>query len=87
VRVQAELLSVSRSTVYYQPQPPSPQEVQLKHCIDEIYMKSPFYGSRKITTQLQLEGLLVNRKAVQRHMREMSSFPDTFWTGQKSVGS
>jgi len=57
--------------VYYQPQPPSAAEVQLKHRIDEIYTKCPFYGSRKITAQLQLEGVEVNRKAIQRHMREM----------------
>jgi putative transposase len=71
VRVQAELLSVNRSTIYYQAQPPSLEEVQLKHRIDEIYTQCPFYGSRKITEQLRLDGLLVNRKAVQRHMREM----------------
>jgi putative transposase len=71
VRIQVELLSVNRSGVYYRPQPPSPAEVQLKHRIDEIYTKWPFYGSRKITAQLQLEGVEVNRKAIQRHMREM----------------
>ncbi len=71
MRIQVELLSVNRSGVYYQPQPPSAAEVQLKHRIDEIYTKWPFYGSRKITAQLQLEGVEVNRKAIQRHMREM----------------
>ncbi len=71
MRVQVELLSVNRSTVYYHPQPPSAAEVQLKHRIDEIYTQCPFYGSRKITEQLQLDGVEVNRKAVQRHMREM----------------
>ncbi|GHO49385.1 hypothetical protein KSX_75480 [Ktedonospora formicarum] len=43
----------------------------MEHRIDEIYTQCPFYGSRKITEQLRLDGLLVNRKAVQRHMREM----------------
>lgn len=71
MRIQVELLSVNRSGVSYQPQPPSAAEVQLKHRIDEIYTKWPFYGSRKITAQLQLEGVEVNRKAIQRHMREM----------------
>ena len=69
--MQTELLSLNRSGIYYQPQLPSGAEVQLKHRIDEIYTKSPFYGSRKITAQLQQEGVEVNRKAVQRHMREM----------------
>jgi len=71
VRVQVELLSVNLSGVYYQPQPPSPSEVHLKHRIDEIYTKWPFYGSRKMTAQLQQKGVDVNRKAIQRHLREM----------------
>src|SRR5205085_2642106 len=43
----------------------------LKHRIDELYTQWPFYGSRKITAQLRQEGVEINRKAVQRHMREM----------------
>jgi len=69
--VQAELLSLSRASLYYQPVPPSPEEVAIKHRIDEIYTDYPFYGSRRITAQLRRERLTINRKAVQRHMREM----------------
>lgn len=71
VTKQAELLSLSRSSLYYQPQPPSAAEVALKHRIDELYTQWPFHGSRRITAQLQQEGVEVNRKAVQRHRREM----------------
>jgi putative transposase len=45
--------------------------VTLKHRIDAIYTQYPFYGSRRIAAQLRREGREVNRKAVQRHMREM----------------
>jgi len=45
---QAELLSVSRSSFYYQPREPSAEEIAIKHRIDELYTQSPFYGSRKI---------------------------------------
>lgn len=69
--VQAELLSLSRSSLYYQPVPPSAEEVAIKHRIDEIYTACPFYGSRRITAQLQCEGTVINRKTVQRYMREM----------------
>jgi putative transposase len=69
--IQAELLSLSRASLYYQPVLPSADEVALKHRIDEIYTDSPFYGSRRIAAQLRREGKNVNRKAVQRHMREM----------------
>jgi putative transposase len=71
VSTQAELLSLNRSGLYYQPVAPSAEEVALKHRIDELYTQWPFYGSRRITAQLQQEGVEVNRKAVQRHMREM----------------
>lgn len=69
--VQAELLSLSRSSLYYQPVAPSAEEVALKHRIDAIYTAYPFYGSRRITVQLRHEGITINRKAVQRHMQEM----------------
>ena len=50
---------------------PSPQEVALKHRIDEIYTERPYYGVRRITAQLRREGVVVNHKAVARHMQEM----------------
>lgn len=68
---QAELLGISRSSLYYQPVPLSAEEVTIKHRIDEIYTKWPFYGSRRIAAQLGREGILINRKAVQHHMQEM----------------
>src|SRR5579859_2153318 len=68
---QADLLSLSRSTLYYQPAAPSAAEVALKHRIDELYTAHPYYGSRRIAVQLRREGVGVNRKAVQRHMRQM----------------
>ena len=71
ISTQAELLGLSRSSLYYSPLPLSPDEVRLKHRIDRIYTESPFYGSRKITAVLQREGFAVNRKAVQGHMRAM----------------
>lgn len=69
--LQAELLSLSRSSLYYTPIAPSAEEIALKHRIDELYTQYPFYGSRKVAEVLRREGTLVNRNAVQRHMREM----------------
>lgn len=68
---QAELLGLSRSSLYYPPIEPSAEEVKLKHRIDEIFTRSPFYGSRRITAQLKREAWLINRKRVQRCMQEM----------------
>jgi putative transposase len=57
--------------LYYQPVPPPPAEVAIKHRIDELYTAHPFYGSRKLTVLLQPEFEPINRKRVQRYMREM----------------
>jgi putative transposase len=69
--VQADLLALNRTGLYYQPAPPSAEALALKRRIDEIYTASPFYGVRRITAQLHREGTLVNHKAVARHRREM----------------
>jgi len=71
LKKQAELLNLNRSSLYYRPVPPSPEEIAIKHRIGEIYTEYPFYGSRRITVQLRREGFSINRKTVQRYMREM----------------
>lgn len=71
IKTQAALLGLNRSGLYYRPVRPSVEELALKNRIDEFYTKRPYYGSRRIAAQLRREGLVVNRKAIQRHMREM----------------
>jgi putative transposase len=68
---QARLLSLNRSSLYYRPVVPSAEEPALKRRIDELYTAHPFYGVRRIAAQLRRDGLLVDHKAVARHMREM----------------
>ena len=70
LKTQAELLSLSRSSLYYRPKAPSAREVQAKRRIDEIYMAHPFLGSRKIAVLLRKE-IVISRPTVQRYMREM----------------
>jgi putative transposase len=71
LKTQAELLGLNRSGLYYRPLAPSPEEIALKHRIDELYTLRPYYGSRRITATLCREGWHLGRKTVQRHMREM----------------
>lgn len=73
ITVQAGLLGLNRTGLYYKPLEPSPEEVMIKHRIDEIYTKHPYYGSRRMTIALNTGQYApkINRKAVQRHMREM----------------
>jgi len=68
---QAELLTLNRTSLYYQPVAPSAEEVRLKRRMDEIYTDRPVSGSRYITAILQREGWVINRKRVSRCMREM----------------
>jgi putative transposase len=69
---QVALLDLNRSGLYYVPRPVTPEEVAIKHAIDEIYTAYPFYGSRRIRVELrESRKLLVARETVQRYMREM----------------
>jgi len=42
--------------------------------LDEQYLETPFYGSRKMTLVLRSHGYVINRKRVQRLMRQMGLF-------------
>ncbi len=71
VRRQCALLGLPRSTLYYTPLPEAEEDLCLKRLIDEQYLRTPFYGSRKMRECLQRPGCEINRKRVQRLMREM----------------
>ena len=68
---QCQLLGMSRSSLYYQPVGPSEEELTLLRLIDEQYLKTPFYGSRRMTVHLRQQGFEVNRKRVQRLMHQL----------------
>jgi len=69
---QCELVSVARSTSYYRSVRICPGDEDLKRQVDEIYTEMPFYGSRRMAVALQERNRFpVNRKRVQRLMREM----------------
>ena len=68
---RCELLEVARSTAYYRPRPVSDADLALMRLIDEVHLELPFYGSRRMRDELETRGHRVNRKRVQRLMREM----------------
>ena len=68
---QAELLDLSRSSVYYTPRPLSDRDLGLMRRLDELHLQLPFYGSRKLTRELQKEGHEVGRRHVVTLMRRM----------------
>jgi putative transposase len=71
VRRQAELLGLSRASVYYVPRPLPERDLGLMRRIDEIHLDSPFFGSRKILDQLRRDGHEVGRRHVVTLMRRM----------------
>lgn len=71
ILVQADLLSLNRSSLYYKPVPPSPEEIRRKHRIDELYTKHSFLGYRKIAAIMNREGDVIHKNTVRRYMREM----------------
>jgi putative transposase len=66
VSQQCELLGLPRSTWYYQAHGEREVNLELMRRMDAQYLKTPFYGSRRLA-----EVLSVNRKRVQRLMRLM----------------
>src|ERR1700688_1473322 len=68
---QAELLDLSRSSVYYTPRPLSDRDLGLMRRLDELHLQLPFYGSRKLTREFQKEGHDVGRRHVVTLMRRM----------------
>ena len=68
---QCALLGISRSSVYYHPTEIDESDLQLMALMDRQYLKTPFYGSRRMTAWLRAQGYPVNRKRVRRLMRVM----------------
>lgn len=71
IRRQCELLGLNRSTLYYSGAEESEANLCLMRLIDEQYLRTPFYGSRRMTVWLLEKDQAVNRKRVQRLMRLM----------------
>jgi putative transposase len=68
---QCDLLSISRSSLYYIPVGESPENLALMRRIDELFLQYPFYGSRQMMLRLRREGFRVGRHRVRRLMRLM----------------
>ncbi len=66
---QCQLVSVARSSFYYERQGESPENLRLMRRIDEQFLESPFFGSRQMTRWLRREGETISRKRVRRLMR------------------
>jgi len=71
IRRQCQLIGLNRATYYAQPAEETADNLNLMRRIDEQYLKTPFYGIRRMTAQLQRDGYEVNHKRIARLMRCM----------------
>ena len=68
---QWELLGLNRTGVYDTPRPVSEEDLRLMRRIDELHLKYPDYGARRIARQLGREGIAVGRLHGGALMRRM----------------
>jgi putative transposase len=71
VKRQAELLGISRGSVYYQPMPIPQAELALMRRVDRLHLEHPYAGSRMLRDLLRLQGVEVGRRHVATLMRRM----------------
>ena len=68
---QCALLCISRSSLNYRRKGTCPENLAVMKAMDQQYLSTPFYGSRRMRVWLGRQGQTVNRKRVQRLMRTM----------------
>ena len=71
LRRQAELLHLSRSSLYYAPCPVSAADLAVMRRIDALHLDHPFAGSRMLRDLLRGEGVAIGRERVASMMRRM----------------
>jgi putative transposase len=72
---QCHLLSISRSSFYYEAKGETAFNLMLMRLIDEQFLETPFYGVRQMTWHLRAEGHSINQKRIRRLMRLMGLMP------------
>ena len=68
---QAEVLRISRGSVYYLPRPVPEADLAIMRRLDRLHLKFPFAGSRMLRGLLATEGCKIGRRHVKTLMRRM----------------
>ena len=68
---QAEILKVSRGSMYYLPRPVPSADLEIMQRLDRLHLEYPFAGSRMLRGLLALQGCKVGRRHVKTLMRRM----------------
>lgn len=88
MNVQCRLLQIHRSGLYYTSSLESEENLELMRLMDEQYLRTPFYGVRRLTAWLKTKGYTINRKRVKRLMDLMGwqtlyRKPNTSWKNKQ----
>ena len=75
VGAQCRLLSIARSSFYYELMGETAMNLDLMVVIDKQFLETPFYGVQQMTWHLRNEGYIVNYKRIRRLMRLMRLMP------------
>lgn len=68
ISAQCRLLQISRSGFYYRPCGEREEDLVILRLLDEQYLRTPFYGTRRVVAWLSTKGYRVNRKRARRLM-------------------
>ncbi len=73
MRNASRLSGYPRSLLYYRQRERNvPLDTDLEYRIEGIITQRPSYGTRRVTAMIRRSGLIINRKKVRRHMKEMN---------------
>jgi putative transposase len=68
---EAQLLKLSRCSIYYRPRPDSPANLAMMRRMDELHLEHPFADSRILRDPMKSEGIQVGREHVATMMKRM----------------
>jgi putative transposase len=68
---QAELLNISRGTIYYKSRDVSVADLNIMRRLDTLHLDYPFVGSRMLRDMLAREGVSIGRRHVRTLMKKM----------------
>ena len=68
---QADVLRISRGSVYYLPRPVPEADLAIMRRLDRLHLESPFAGSRMLRGLLVAEGCKIGRRHVKTLMKRM----------------
>lgn len=71
VSKQCRVLKLTRSSIYYQPRPVEPTDLELMHRMDRLHLDYPFAGARMLMSILKREGHVVGRRHTRTLMKKM----------------